>query len=140
MTEASMDRIRYQVMWDRLLSVVEEQAQTLVRTAFSTSAREAGDISAGVFDLQGQMLAQAVTGTPGHINSMARSVVHFLDVFPADGMQEGDVYLTNDPWEGTGHPPSATTGSLRCSPAPAMWSISAASACRRTAGRSTMKA
>ena len=103
MTEASMDRIRYQVMWDRLLSVVEEQAQTLVRTAFSTSAREAGDISAGVFDLQGQMLAQAVTGTPGHINSMARSVVHFLDVFPADGMQEGDVYLTNDPWKGTGH-------------------------------------
>ncbi|MDA0664990.1 MAG: hydantoinase B/oxoprolinase family protein [Proteobacteria bacterium] len=103
MTDANMDRIRYQVMWDRLLSVVEEQAQTLVRTAFSTSAREAGDISAGVFDLQGQMLAQAVTGTPGHINSMARSVVHFLDVFPADGMQEGDVYLTNDPWKGTGH-------------------------------------
>ena len=69
-------------MWNRLLSVVEEQAQTLVRTAFSTSAREAGDISAGVFDLAGRMLAQAVTGTPGHINTMARSVGHFLDVFP----------------------------------------------------------
>lgn len=103
MTDANMERIRYQVMWDRLLSVVEEQAQTLVRTAFSTSAREAGDISAGVFDLEGRMLAQAVTGTPGHINSMARSVVHFLDVFPAKTMQEGDVYLTNDPWKGTGH-------------------------------------
>ena len=98
-----MDRIRYQVMWDRLLSVVEEQAQTLVRTAFSTSSREAGDISAGVFDLKGQMLAQAVTGTPGHINSMARAVVHFLDVFPVAGMNEGDVYITNDPWKGTGH-------------------------------------
>ncbi|MDP6690055.1 MAG: hydantoinase B/oxoprolinase family protein [Alphaproteobacteria bacterium] len=103
MSGAEMDRIRYQVMWDRLLSVVEEQAQTLVRTAFSTSSREAGDISAGVFDLKGQMLAQAVTGTPGHINSMARAVVHFLDVFPADGMQDGDVYITNDPWKGTGH-------------------------------------
>jgi N-methylhydantoinase B len=98
-----MDRIRYQVMWDRLLSVVEEQAQTLMRTAFSTSSREAGDISAGVFDLKGQMLAQAVTGTPGHINSMARAVVHFLAVFPADDMQDGDIYITNDPWKGTGH-------------------------------------
>ncbi len=99
----NMDQIRYQVMWERLLAVVEEQAQTLVRTAFSTSSREAGDISAGVFDLKGQMLAQAVTGTPGHINSMARAVVHFLDVFPADCMQDGDVYITNDPWKGTGH-------------------------------------
>ena len=99
----NMDQIRYQVMWERLLAVVEEQAQALVRTAFSTSSREAGDISAGVFDLKGQMLAQAVTGTPGHINSMARAVVHFLDVFPADGMRDGDVYITNDPWKGTGH-------------------------------------
>ena len=47
--------IRFQVMWNRLLSVVEEQARALVRTAFSTAAREAGDISAGVFDLDGQM-------------------------------------------------------------------------------------
>ena len=90
-------------MWKRLLSVVEEQAQTLVRTAFSTSSREAGDISAGVFDLDGQMLAQAVTGTPGHINSMARAVKHFLNVFPAATMKNGDSYFTNDPWKGTGH-------------------------------------
>ena len=103
MTADSMAEINLQVMWKRLLSVVEEQAQTLVRTAFSTSSREAGDISAGVFDLEGQMLAQAVTGTPGHINSMARSVKHFLDVFPAETMKEGDSYFTNDPWKGTGH-------------------------------------
>jgi N-methylhydantoinase B len=95
--------IRLQVMWNRLLSVVEEQARALVRTAFSTSAREAGDISAGVFDLEGRMLAQAVTGTPGHVNSMARSVVHFLREFPAETMRPGDHYVTNDPWKGTGH-------------------------------------
>ncbi|MBT5191662.1 MAG: hydantoinase B/oxoprolinase family protein [Rhodospirillaceae bacterium] len=103
MNNSGMEQIRFQVMWDRLLAVVEEQAQTLMRTAFSTSSREAGDISAGVFDLKGQMLAQAVTGTPGHINSMARAVVHFLDVFPADVMKDGDIYITNDPWKGTGH-------------------------------------
>ncbi len=103
MAANAMSEINLQVMWKRLLSVVEEQAQTLVRTAFSTSSREAGDISAGVFDLDGQMLAQAVTGTPGHINSMARSVKHFLDVFPSETMKEGDSYFTNDPWKGTGH-------------------------------------
>jgi N-methylhydantoinase B len=49
------------------------------------------------------MLAQAVTGTPGHINSMARSVVHFLDAFPAETLKDGDILITNDPWKGTGH-------------------------------------
>ena len=95
--------IRLQLMWDRLIAVVEEQALALMRTGFSTSTREAGDLSAGVFDLKGDMLAQAVTGTPGHINSMARSVRHFLEKFPAPTMKEGDIFLTNDPWKGTGH-------------------------------------
>lgn len=100
---AALDRIQTQIQWNRLLSVVEEQAQVLVRTAFSTSAREAGDISAGVFDRHGRMLAQAVTGTPGHVNAMAASVGFFLQRFPLDGMRDGDVFITNDPWLGTGH-------------------------------------
>ncbi len=95
--------IRLQLMWDRLIAVVEEQAQTLIRTGFSTSTREAGDLSAGIFDASGRMLAQAVTGTPGHVNAMARSVGHFLDKFPIETMSEGDIFLTNDPWKGTGH-------------------------------------
>ncbi|MFF0922914.1 hydantoinase B/oxoprolinase family protein [Rhizobium leguminosarum] len=99
----SMIDIHMQVMWNRLISVVEEQAQTLIRTAFSTSVREAGDLSAGVFDLEGRMLAQAVTGTPGHVNAMAESVAHFIRDIGPDNIFEGDVYITNDPWKGTGH-------------------------------------
>ena len=95
--------IHNQVMWNRLIAVVEEQAQIMIRTAFSTTVRESGDLSAGVFDLQGRMLAQAVTGTPGHVNSMMESVGHFLAKFPAAGMSPGDHYITNDPWLGTGH-------------------------------------
>ena len=95
--------VAYQVMWNRLISVVEEQAQALVRTAFSTSVREAGDLSAGVYDLAGQMLAQAVTGTPGHVNAMADAVAHFIRRIGRENIHEGDVYITNDPWEGTGH-------------------------------------
>jgi N-methylhydantoinase B len=75
----------------------------MIRTAFSTTVREAGDLSAGIFDMQGRMLAQAVTGTPGHVNSMMESVGHFLKKFPAATMKPGDHYITNDPWLGTGH-------------------------------------
>jgi N-methylhydantoinase B len=95
--------VAYQVMWNRLISVVEEQAQALVRTAFSTSVREAGDLSAGVYDTEGRMLAQAVTGTPGHVNAMADAVAHFIRRIGRQNILEGDVYITNDPWEGTGH-------------------------------------
>lgn len=95
--------VAYQVMWNRLISVVEEQAQALVRTAFSTSVREAGDLSAGAYDVNGQMLAQAVTGTPGHVNAMADAVSHFIRRIGRANIFEGDIYITNDPWEGTGH-------------------------------------
>ena len=96
-------QVVYQVMWNRLISIVEEQAQALVRTAFSTSVREAGDLSAGVYNAKGQMLAQAVTGTPGHVNAMADAVPHFIRRIGPANIHEGDVYITNDPWEGTGH-------------------------------------
>lgn len=98
-----MNAVTKQVMWNRMISVVEEQAQALIRTAFSTSVREAGDLSAGVYDSQGRMLAQAVTGTPGHVNAMAASVAHFIREIGYDEMFEEDVYITNDPWKGTGH-------------------------------------
>src|SRR5436305_6315786 len=102
MTDATK-LIDLQIMWNRLIAVVEEQAQVLMRTAFSPIVRECGDLSAGVFDRQGRMLAQAVTGTPGHVNSMAESVKHFIRHFPLDTMKPGDAYITNDPWMGTGH-------------------------------------
>jgi N-methylhydantoinase B len=98
-----LGEIELQVMWSRLIAVVEEQAQTLLRTAFSSIVRECGDLSAGVFDAKGRMLAQAVTGTPGHVNSMAESVKHFIRHFPTESMKPGDIYITNDPWMGTGH-------------------------------------
>lgn len=79
---AALSQFHMQIMWSRLIAVAEEQAQTLVRTAFSTSVREAGDLSAGVFDCAGNMLAQAVTGPPGHVNSHltydpVHNIVHF---------------------------------------------------------------
>jgi len=98
-----MQELQIQLAWNRLLAIVEEQAQVLMRTAFSTVVREAGDLSAGVFNLSGEMLAQAVTGTPGHVNSMADAVGKFLNKYPLASLVPGDVLVTNDPWDGTGH-------------------------------------
>lgn len=102
MSDALHD-LRLQVMWTRLISVVEEAAQALMRTAFSTTVRDAGDLSAAVFDTQGRLIAEAVTGTPGHVNSMAEGVRHFLARFPVETMADGDHYITNDPWLTAGH-------------------------------------
>jgi N-methylhydantoinase B len=90
-------------MWNRLLAVVEEQGQALIRAAFSPIVRECGDISAGIFDFEGRMLAQAVTGTPGHINTMAEAVKSLRARFSVQDMKPGDIYMTNDPWIASGH-------------------------------------
>ena len=57
-SNAALAQIHQQIMWSRLIAVVEEQAQTMIRTAFSTSVREAGDLSAGVFDRHGRTSAR----------------------------------------------------------------------------------
>jgi N-methylhydantoinase B len=103
MTQKDFDPITLEVLWNRLISITNEQAAALMHASFTTVVREAGDLSAGVFDEQGNMLAQAVTGTPGHINTMATCVRHFLREYPMDTLQEGDTLVTNDPWLASGH-------------------------------------
>jgi len=98
-----IDAITLEVMWNRLIAVVNEQAAALMRTSFTTIVRESGDLSAGVFDRRGNMIAQAVTGTPGHINAMATCIHHFLAVYPAETLAPGDVLITNDPQKTSGH-------------------------------------
>lgn len=98
-----LDIVAQNVLWNRLISVCEEQANALMRAAFGAIVREAGDLSAGVFNADGDMLAQAVTGTPGHVNTMAASVRAMLEIVPIDNLSAGDALVTNDPWLGAGH-------------------------------------
>lgn len=93
-----LDPVTLEILWSRLITVANEQAAALQRTSFTPIVRESGDLSAAVFDARGRMLAQAVTGTPGHINSLATSMHHFLAAFPPEELREGDVLITNDPW------------------------------------------
>jgi N-methylhydantoinase B len=99
---SAIDPVTLEVIWNRFLSVANEQQDALIRTAFSTIVRESQDLACGLFDTKGRMIAQSLSGTPGHINAMATSMKHFLAAFPAEKMAPGDVLITNDPWQTAG--------------------------------------
>jgi N-methylhydantoinase B len=98
-----MDGIELEILWSNLISTVSEQAKALQRIAFSPIVREAGDLATAVFDASGRMVAQAVTGTPGHINSLAAAGAHLVAAYPTQTLSPGDVLITNDPWLSAGH-------------------------------------
>jgi len=102
MKSNSIDPITLEVIWNRFLSVANEQQDALIRTAFSTIVRESQDLACGMFDTHGRMISQSISGTPGHINAMATSMKHFLAAFPPDKLAPGDVLITNDPWQTAG--------------------------------------
>jgi N-methylhydantoinase B len=102
MAERALDPVTLGILWARLVGVTNEQAAALMRTSFTPIVRESGDLSAALFDARGRMLAQAVTGTPGHINSLAASMQHFLAAFGPAELHPGDVLITNDPWLASG--------------------------------------
>jgi N-methylhydantoinase B len=97
-----IDPVTLEVIWNRFLAVANEQQEALIRTAFSTIVRESQDLACGLFDTKGRMIAQSLSGTPGHINAMATSMKHFLAAYPAEKLALGDVLITNDPWQTAG--------------------------------------
>lgn len=101
-SKSELDPVSLEILWTRLIAVTNEQAAALMRTSFTPIVREVGDLAAAVFDAKGLMLAQAVTGTPGHINALATGMKHFLAAYPPDTLQAGDVLITNDPWMTSG--------------------------------------
>jgi N-methylhydantoinase B len=103
------DPIELEILWKRLISVVDEAAAAFVRTCFSTLVRDGNDFAIVLTDAQGRSLAQSTMSLPGFIGCLPATVRHFLDKFPAATMKPGDVFITNDPWKGSGHIHDVTT-------------------------------
>ena len=144
----TLDPVTLDICWSRLVGVVNEQAAALQRTSFTSIVREAGDLSAGVFDRRGCMVAQAVTGTPGPHQLHGARLQHILAAHPVDSLRPGDVLITNDPWKASGHlndvtichagiPRRATA--WRCSPRRATPPTSAGTSSPRRRARSTRR-
>src|SRR5215510_9434854 len=102
-TMAHFDAVTLEVLWTRLISVVDEAAKAIVRTSFSTLSNEANDFACVLTDARGYALAQNSGSIPSFIGTLPATVRHFLRELGPGGLRPGDVLITNDPWMGTGH-------------------------------------
>jgi N-methylhydantoinase B len=100
---AKLDAVTLEVLWTRIISVVDEAAKAIVRTSFSTLSNEANDFACILTDHRGFALAQNSGSIPSFIGTLPATVRHFLRELGAERMQPGDVLITNDAWMGTGH-------------------------------------
>ena len=106
---STFDPIEIEILWKRLISVVDEASAAFVRTCFSTLVRDGNDFAIVLTDAQGRSLAQSSMSLPGFIGCLPATVRYFLQKYPAPTMQPGDVFITNDPWKGSGHIHDVTT-------------------------------
>jgi N-methylhydantoinase B len=98
-----LDPILTKILWNRLISIVDEAATGLVRISYSIVVRDYHDYCVGIFDVEGNMLVHSTKTAPGFIGTMPRVMKSFLEVYPAETLVDGDVIVTNDPWIATGH-------------------------------------
>src|ERR1700680_2577001 len=105
-TQRSFDAIELELLWRRLISLVDEAAAALVRTSFSTLVRESYDFSCIVTNSAVECVVQATESIPSFIRTLPATVKHFLRFFPSHQLQPGDVLITNDIWLATGHMPA----------------------------------
>jgi len=107
MNSSRFDAITLELLWRRLISIVDEAAVAMVRTSFSTNVRESNDFACLLTDSKGYSLAQATHSIPSFLNTVPLTIRHFIQEF-GDDLQPGDVLITNDIWQGTGHLPDIT--------------------------------
>jgi len=103
MSNKTFDPVSLGIMWDRLISIVDEIVSTLVRTSFSTIVKESYDLTCVVLDAEANSIAQGTFSVPVFIGSAPITLRHMLKRYPAETLKPGDVIITNDPWLGTGH-------------------------------------
>jgi N-methylhydantoinase B len=102
MTEARLDAVTIKILWDRLVSIVDEATVVQYRTAFSTVVQEANDFACSILTCEGATLASSGFGLPSFVATQAITLQHILPKWPVSEMQPGDVFITNDPWIATG--------------------------------------
>lgn len=105
---AALDRITSEVIRHGLAAAAEQMAVSVERSARSQVVREMLDYSTAVFDTTGGIIAQS-TRIPIHLNSMTRPLRRILDDFPGGEWEDGDVFITNDPYSGGQHLPDIMT-------------------------------
>jgi len=101
--QKKLDFASIEVYWNRLISAVDEASISLIRTAFSPVVREFHDFACGLFNQEGDLLAQSSYSTPGLLGVLPLMIKNFLKIYPCESLNPGDVLITNDPWLASGH-------------------------------------
>ncbi len=99
----TFDPITLEILWRRLISIVDEADGSVARTAFSSLLRDAHDYTCMFTDRQGRELAQGSFATPGQSGAMALGIKNLVNSLSPDTYRPGDVFITNDPWALAGH-------------------------------------
>ena len=105
MPQMEFNPANLEILWTRLVSMVDEAAATLVRTSFSSVVRECNDYAVVLLDEKGRLLSQSTFSIPSFICTLPSTVRYLLKEFPSNTLKPDDVLITNDPWIGTGHLP-----------------------------------
>jgi len=102
-TSSEFDPIRLEILWRRMISIVDEADASVARTAFSSLLRDAHDYTCMFTDHRGQELVQGTFCTPGQAGAMALGVKKVIQSTPLNEYKPGDVIIVNDPWLLAGH-------------------------------------
>ena len=102
------DPVTLEILWSRLISIADESAAALLRTAFSTLVRESNDFATVLMDADCNCLAENTGGIPSFVGMLPGAVRDFIDRIPIEEWRPGDCIITNDPWIGSGHLPDIT--------------------------------
>jgi len=97
------DPVTLEILWRRLISIVDEADSAVARTAFSSLLRDAHDYTCMFTDSKGRELAQGTFATPGQSGAMALGIKKIVKELPSETYGPGDVFITNDPWALAGH-------------------------------------
>ncbi|QRM32385.1 hydantoinase B/oxoprolinase family protein [Microvirga sp. VF16] len=100
---SDFDPIELEILWNRLVSVVDEAAVAFLRTAFSTVVRESNAFTVVLMDPTGANIADTNVGTPSFVGILPRTLQACLAEIPLDEWEPGDCTVTNDPWLTAGH-------------------------------------
>ena len=103
-----LDPVEVEIFWSRLISIADEAATGLLRTAFSTIVRESNDFATVLMDRDGSSISENTGGIASFSCILPRTTKEFLKRFPAETWRPGDCVITNDPWLATGHLPDFT--------------------------------
>ena len=98
-----LDPVSIQLLWNRLISVVDEAASGLIRTAYTPSVKEYHDFCCALFDDQARMLSHSTVTTAGFLGVVPEVMGNFVRHHSPETLKPGDVLITNDPWLASGH-------------------------------------